>query len=119
MEVGIIEGTKALILKYYKAHFELQQKIDHLFFHENLQFEEWMLWYILWRFQIREESSFLNVLYQQCSKNKGAFQVMCITADAQNVDYHHYHPQDLTTLQKRSRITNGRETSKINHSDLS
>ena len=64
-------------------------------------------------------SSVFKCPIPQGSKNKGAFQVMGITADAQNVDYHHYHPQDLTTLQKLSHITNGREASKINHSDLS
>ena len=34
MEIGIREGVITLILKYYKAHFDLQQKIAHLFFHE-------------------------------------------------------------------------------------
>ena len=34
MEIGIIEGTIALILEHYIAHFDLQQKMDHLFFHE-------------------------------------------------------------------------------------
>ena len=32
------------------------------------KFEEWMLWYVLWRFQIREQSSFLNVLYHSAMK---------------------------------------------------
>ena len=36
------------------------------------QFEEWMMGYILWKFQIREQSSFLDVLYQSAFKrNKG------------------------------------------------
>ena len=34
------------------------------------QFEEWMLWYILWKFQIREQSSFLNVLYNSALETK-------------------------------------------------
>ena len=34
MEIGIIEGATALIRKHYKAHFDLKQKIDYLFFHE-------------------------------------------------------------------------------------
>ena len=34
MEIGNIEGMIALILEHYIAHFDLQQKIDHLFFHE-------------------------------------------------------------------------------------
>ena len=40
MEIGIIEGTITLIVKHYKAHFDLQQKIAHLFFHEICMFEE-------------------------------------------------------------------------------
>ena len=36
MEIGIIEGAVTLILKHYKAHFDLQQKIAHLFFREIL-----------------------------------------------------------------------------------
>ena len=32
MEIGNIEGMIALILEHYIAHFDLQQKIDHLFF---------------------------------------------------------------------------------------
>ena len=34
MEIGIIEGAIVVILKHYKAHFELKQNLDHLFFHE-------------------------------------------------------------------------------------
>ena len=34
------------------------------------QFEEWMLWYILWKFQIREQASFLNVLYHSALETK-------------------------------------------------
>ena len=34
MEIGITEGAIALILKHYKAQFDLKQKIDHLFLHE-------------------------------------------------------------------------------------
>ena len=34
------------------------------------QFEEWMLWYILYKFQIREQSSFLNVLYHSALETK-------------------------------------------------
>ena len=34
MESGIIEGAITSILEHYKAHFDLQQKIAHLFFHE-------------------------------------------------------------------------------------
>ena len=34
------------------------------------KFEEWMLRYILWRFQIRERSSFLNVLYYSALETK-------------------------------------------------
>ena len=36
------------------------------------QFEEWMLWYILLKFQIREQSSFLNVLYHSALETKVA-----------------------------------------------
>ena len=32
------------------------------------QFEEWMVWHILWKFQMREQSSFLNVLYHSTFK---------------------------------------------------
>ena len=52
MEIGIIEGAIPLI------HFDLQQKINQINFFMKLQFEEKMLWYILWEFQIREQSSF-------------------------------------------------------------
>ena len=31
MEIGIIEGAIILILNHYKAHFNLCQKIAHLF----------------------------------------------------------------------------------------
>ena len=34
MESGIIEGTITSILEHYKAHFDLQQKISQIFFHE-------------------------------------------------------------------------------------
>ena len=34
------------------------------------QFEEWMFWDILWRFQIMEQSSFLDVLYHSALKTK-------------------------------------------------
>ena len=34
------------------------------------QFEEWMMGYILWEFQIREQSSFLNVLYHSAYETK-------------------------------------------------
>ena len=34
------------------------------------QFEEWMLWYILLKFQIREQSSFLDVLYHSALETK-------------------------------------------------
>ena len=42
MDMGIIESAIALIPKHYKEHFDLQQKIDHLFYHEI-----WMNGYIL------------------------------------------------------------------------
>ena len=35
MESGIIEGAITSILEQYKAHFNLKQKIAHLFFHET------------------------------------------------------------------------------------
>ena len=35
MESGIIEGAITSILDHYKAHFDLNQKIAHLFFHET------------------------------------------------------------------------------------
>ena len=41
MEIHIIEGTFALILKQYKAHFDLEQKIDHLFFYEIFPVWTW------------------------------------------------------------------------------
>ena len=43
MESGITEGTITSILEHYKAHFDLQQKIAHLFFHEicSLMSECW------------------------------------------------------------------------------
>ena len=34
------------------------------------QFEEWMLWYILQKFQTRRQSSFLNVLYHSALETK-------------------------------------------------
>ena len=34
MESGIIEGAITSILEHYKAHFDPQQKIAHLFFRE-------------------------------------------------------------------------------------
>ena len=34
MESGIIEGAITSILEHYKAHFDLLQKIAHLFFRE-------------------------------------------------------------------------------------
>ena len=48
MESGIIEGTITSILEHYKVHFDLSQKIAHLFFHEICTV--WMVnaaWYIL------------------------------------------------------------------------
>ena len=39
MEIGIMEDAIALILKHYEAHFDLQQKIDHLLM-KFVQFEE-------------------------------------------------------------------------------
>ena len=35
MESGIIEGAITSTLEHYKAHFDLKQKIAHLFFHET------------------------------------------------------------------------------------
>ena len=40
MEIGIIEGAIALKLNHYRAHFDLQEKVDHLFFMIFSQFEE-------------------------------------------------------------------------------
>ena len=34
MEIGIKEGAITSILDQYEAHFDLKQKIAHLFFHE-------------------------------------------------------------------------------------
>ena len=43
MEIGNTEGAIiALMLKHYKAHFDLKQKID-FFFMKFAQFEEWIL----------------------------------------------------------------------------
>ena len=35
MESGIIEGAITSLLEHNKAHFDLKQKIAHLFFHET------------------------------------------------------------------------------------
>ena len=61
----------AVILVHYIAHFDLQKKKIMKF----AQFEKWLLWYILWRFQIREQLSFKNVLYHSVLETK----VSCIT----------------------------------------
>ena len=34
MEIDIVEGAIGLIFKHYKVHFDLQQKMDHLYFCE-------------------------------------------------------------------------------------
>ena len=34
IETDQIEGAVTLIIEHYEAHFDLQQKIDHLLFHE-------------------------------------------------------------------------------------
>ena len=58
MEIGLIEGAIALILKQYKMHLTSSKKSTIYFFMKFAQFEEWMLLHILWRFQITEQSSF-------------------------------------------------------------
>ena len=64
MEIDIIESV-SLILYRFRAHFDLYQTIDDLSFH--FFFNEictiWVLWHILWRFQVREQSSKINILY--------------------------------------------------------
>ena len=40
MEIGIEERAIVLILEYYKAHFDLYQKINHSFFIKFVQCEE-------------------------------------------------------------------------------
>ena len=36
-----------------------------------VQFKEWMVWHILYKFQITEKSCYLNVLYHSFFRNKG------------------------------------------------
>ena len=57
MEIAIIEGVVASILNY-KATFSKKSTIYFLM--KFAQFEEWMIWYILLRFQIREKSVFFK-----------------------------------------------------------
>ena len=49
------------------------------------QFEKWMLRYILQKFQIREQSSFLNVLYHSALETKvwGLITYVCAAAVTQ------------------------------------
>ena len=91
MEPGITEGALALIFEHCQVHLYLNQKTkqnktkqktkqnktkqnktktkQNIYLSMKFaQFEEWMLWYILWRFQIREQSRFLNVLYHSAFK---------------------------------------------------
>ena len=58
MEIGIIEGVIALHLNIIKHILTSSKKSTIYFFMKFAQFEEWMLWYILWKFQIREQCSF-------------------------------------------------------------
>ena len=68
MEIGIIEGAITLISII--KHILTSSKKLPIYFMKFAQFEEWMFWYILKRFQIREQSSFLNVLYHSALETK-------------------------------------------------
>ena len=59
MEIGIIACTIALILKSIIKHILIcSKKSTFYFFMKFTRFEGWMIWYILWRFHIREKSCF-------------------------------------------------------------
>ena len=73
MEIGIIEGATALYLSIIKHILTSNKKSTTYFFMKFTEFEEWMVWYILWRFQIKAHSIF-NIL-PQCFENKSRVQV--------------------------------------------
>ena len=63
MKIGILEGVINHLLTASK-------KSTIYFFIKFAQFKEWMLWYILWSFQNREQSTSLNVIYHSALETK-------------------------------------------------
>ena len=71
MEIGNIEGMIAVILEHYIAHFDLQQKIDHLFFHEICTV--WRVNALVHSVKVSNQGAvkFFKCPIPQCFKNKG------------------------------------------------
>ena len=69
MEIGKVEGAIVLILEQYKAHFDLMQKIDHLFCHEICSLKSGCFGTFV-KVSIKEQSSLLNILYHSVLKAK-------------------------------------------------